>query len=263
MEYVLMLSRDEALERARHGGNEGSSQHVMDDGVFEGDFDDIPTTSGISMPSPTLNQSPPPSPPISLPHKTSISSLHSTGSPYTPKSKSRPINTPGSPSRSNQKIQVSPRRRKEPREAGFGDDGDSGRGSLSSSLYSSASLGGRGQGGFDGSPAMDDGTFPSISAASASPPSRLAHRTRVPRSPVGLSPSLLDGSPGKIAKGAWTKPLSSSRGGVTGSSPGSVINSSPASGYRGSISDEMDEDMRMAIQLSLESAEEEAARRRT
>lgn len=159
-----MLSRDEA--------------HIIDDGVFEGDFDDIPTTPSSDSSSPT-------------------------------------------PSSSKQK-QKSPRRRK-------ADD-----------LHSPSA------------PAVDDGTFPSIKAT-PSPPSRSL--------PTASPSSSSGGSPGKIPKGAWVKPISPSSSGG-GGSPARIASSSRAR-YRGSSEEaEMDDDLKLAIQLSLKSAEDEAARRR-
>lgn len=195
-----MLSRDEAL-----------------DGVFEGDFDDIPTTSSSDKATPFQQGS------------------------------------------SNQKIQVSPRRRKEPREAGFSDD--AGGGSLSSSFHSVSASGSFGSSS-GGNLTLDDGTFPSISA-SPSPPSQGAQGSLCTISPSSSS----GGSPGKIPRGAWVKPISSSSSGggvgAGGGSPAGIVGSSSTGRSRGSSEEaEMDDDLKLAIQLSLKSAEDEAARRR-
>ena len=87
VEYVLMLSREE--EEARR------QRMVVDEGVFEGDFDDLP---GTPMSSPSRST---PSTPLSPPH-------HPNGRQY-PRV-SIPI--------SNEKVQVSPRFVPEPMEAG-------------------------------------------------------------------------------------------------------------------------------------------------
>ncbi|KAF9074445.1 hypothetical protein BDP27DRAFT_1416325 [Rhodocollybia butyracea] len=249
VEYVLMLSRDEALAQA--GESRGHNHAFSDDGVFEGDFDDIPSLPSSSQF--TLSSSPPPSP--RLPHKESISSLHSTG---TPKSGSKPIQTPlnrGSPSTSNQKVQVSPRKRAEPLVAGL-----SLPNSVSSSFVSSAS----------GSPEnassiKDDSVFPSF-RSSASPPSRStrgSHPAPMVSHPVSSSSVLK-------AKGAWTKPISSNGGGVGAWRPTAASTSSAGpstsrgANYdtRGHVNEDMDEDMKLAIELSLKTAQEEARRSR-
>jgi hypothetical protein len=134
VEYVLMLSRDEAKERA---GNEGSASldgsHDVDEGVFEGDFEgdaSMPTltspdifASGISVSS------------IVSSHSSGSNASFSSGrsstttSPVTGLGLGRPIPGaarvmgmpkfgPSSSSSTNHKVQVSPRERVEPLEAG-------------------------------------------------------------------------------------------------------------------------------------------------
>ncbi|KAI5119555.1 hypothetical protein M0805_005619 [Coniferiporia weirii] len=96
LEYVLMLSRDE--EEARHRqGRDSHRAEQEEDGVFETDFDDIPSTAGDHL-------TPFPSPP-SGPSRTLNPS---------------PPHAHGSPMLSNVKVQVAPPLRPEPKEAGLG-----------------------------------------------------------------------------------------------------------------------------------------------
>nr|GAT58581.1 predicted protein [Mycena chlorophos] len=94
VEYVLMLSREEAIARQRH--------QPVDDGVFEGDFDLEMARSTSSASSASESSSPPTT--------TGANLIGRSG-------RSIPI-TP-SPSGSNSKIQVSPPLRHEPQEALF------------------------------------------------------------------------------------------------------------------------------------------------
>ncbi|KAJ4480968.1 WD40-repeat-containing domain protein [Lentinula aciculospora] len=256
LEYVLMLSRDEALEEVRVG--ESATQHpsVVDEGVLKGDFDDIgsevPSFSHISTSS--INHTHDST--RLFPQTASSPSLHLSGTLQTPKSKAIPIGSVPDPNLSNRKIQISPRKRKEPRKAGLADD------YLSSSIASSISSSFRNT---DTGLGTDDDAFPAISL------SRSIHGTL---SPPRSSPSPPSSSVGSKAKGAWTKPLTSS----SNSSPWSrnslpIVNpnaqmqvsayssSARDQGIDGDWADDIDEDTKLAIQLSLMSAEVEARRR--
>lgn len=91
LEYVLMLSRDEAQARNME------FPAVSEEGVFEGDFEGVSVYPTADFPSSSSTRSP-------------LSSLSHTSLPI-PRT---------SPSMSNRKVQVSPRFRPEPTEAGFG-----------------------------------------------------------------------------------------------------------------------------------------------
>ncbi|KAJ7451731.1 WD40-repeat-containing domain protein [Mycena galericulata] len=101
VEYVLMLSREEAIERER-----SASALAIDEGVFEGDFDFDDAVPGARRTSPARSPSPPPSPAHSSPPR--ASAVQSPNG--------RPIPRP---SPSNNKIQVSPPLKAEPSEALF------------------------------------------------------------------------------------------------------------------------------------------------
>lgn len=256
LEYALMLSRDEAVERARV--DEGPSQHhirdsphhAMDDGVFEGEFDDftteLPTSSQILT---SATQSVP-----VLSGKLLSTSVRSTGTMQTPKSKSMPIEKSPhqtSPSSSNRKIQVHPPARRKPRKANFGDEliPSSVASSISSSAKSTDSV---------SESAIDGGAFPSISPARS---------INVAPSPPRMS---LSSAGGSMAHGAWAKPLvsNSSASPWSGSSPAAsspmvqtAAPSSVPSVHGQGVDDDIDDDIKLAIRLSLESAEDEARRR--
>ena len=125
VEYVLMLSRDEALERA--SPSIGPEVGVpVEEGIFEDDFDDIPNTATPNNSNANTSPSeasPSSSPPPSSSSRRSSVSVHQTGR-RIPRT---------SPSLSNCKIQVSPPFRAEPIEAGFG-SGSVLRGDISSSV---------------------------------------------------------------------------------------------------------------------------------
>ncbi|KAJ7772739.1 WD40-repeat-containing domain protein [Mycena maculata] len=186
VEYVLMLSREEAIERER-------SASVIDEGVFEGDFDD-----GESVParraSPARSASPPSSAPSSPPRVSSVQSRDA-----------RPIPRP---SASNSKIQVSPPFRAEPSEALF---------------------------------------VPSTSPRSIPPTA--AH---FPPISSGTSPrGSAAASPAKSTKSAWSTPLARS----PVPSPGTSVSRSSSF----AATDGMDEDLRLAIELSLAEAHSRAS----
>ncbi|EIN05759.1 hypothetical protein PUNSTDRAFT_106754 [Punctularia strigosozonata HHB-11173 SS5] len=153
VEYVLMLSRDEEeRRRVARGG--------YDEGVFEGDFDEDAVTSDRDTPSPIS------------PSERRLSQS-STENKY----------ARASPPSSSTKVQVSPRFRPEPMEAGFS----------GSPLPSSRSLpvgGGAGAVSMSRLPSIEDGgEFPpviasSVSSASGTPSSSLAGGFSGPGSPA-------------------------------------------------------------------------------
>ncbi|KAJ7187891.1 hypothetical protein C8R46DRAFT_1052986, partial [Mycena filopes] len=106
VEYVLMLSREEAIERE---SSSRSAAAAIDQGVFEGDFDDDgfdeSPSRASSRPSSAASSPPRASPPSSPPRAGSRPIPRASGS--------------GSGSNSNSKIQVSPPLRAEPTEALF------------------------------------------------------------------------------------------------------------------------------------------------
>ncbi|KAJ7045871.1 WD40-repeat-containing domain protein [Mycena alexandri] len=113
VEYVLMLSREEAIEREA-----GASVQAIDEGVFEGDFDDI---DGMSLNNPVPRRlspsSSPPSSAASSPPRTLVSPPASPPRASGVEARSgRPIPRA---SGSNSKIQISPPLRAEPTEALF------------------------------------------------------------------------------------------------------------------------------------------------
>uniref|UniRef100_A0A0W0GEB1 F-box domain-containing protein n=1 Tax=Moniliophthora roreri TaxID=221103 RepID=A0A0W0GEB1_MONRR len=221
VEYILMLSRDEALERER----EQTRNAMIEEGVFEGDFDDVLQSrsdpSGISLPSRT-----PSSDSLSAsPLKTS--SFSSSATP------SRPIHSPPrcSPSSSNEKVQVSPPSREEPREAGWGESSDTG--SISAPLSSVSSSMARS--GADG----DTGAhFPPITPPGSVSPN-VPSSSRYSTGAWGGSPS-----PSRT-KGVRGSPL------ATGTSGHGRLDSNKI-GW--SVGDDEDEDLKLGIQLSLEEA---------
>jgi hypothetical protein len=93
VEYVLMLSRDEEEMRLRNRSG-GSPRHIEEEGVFEGEFDDI------SVSSSSLDRS----------YVSASSSRSDSSSP--------PSQRSFSTFNSSSKIQISPRSRPEPTEAG-------------------------------------------------------------------------------------------------------------------------------------------------
>jgi len=140
VEYVLMLSRDEADERVRNEGSTSTdavgvgSSHDIDEGVFEGDFDSGDDGSGHSLEDDMTSVSTS----IGAPSIVSSNSSGSSGSFSSGRSSATtsPIARLGHPipgvigmsrfspsshssgSSTNQKVQISPRERAEPLEAG-------------------------------------------------------------------------------------------------------------------------------------------------
>ncbi|KAJ6594264.1 hypothetical protein B0H19DRAFT_1094736 [Mycena capillaripes] len=193
VEYILMLSREEAIERER-----SAAAQAIDEGVFVGDFDDeviIPAHHNVSAsPARSAASSPPSSAPSSPPRASAVDSR-----------KGRPIPR-ASPS--NAKIQVSPPFRAEPVEALFTPSSPSKRG-----------------------PAPAAAHFPTIGSS--------------------VSPR---GSPAK-SKSAWSTPLqrrsptASPGTSVPGTAP---ISRAPSASLK--ADDDMDDDLRLAIELSLAEA---------
>ncbi|KAJ3761718.1 hypothetical protein EV360DRAFT_67650 [Lentinula raphanica] len=234
LEYVLMLSRDEVSGPAPRAG-EGSSRQgqfsnsssSMEDAVFEGEFDDIPYQSASHR---SLVDR--------VPESTN-SSLHSPGTVQTSDSKY-----------SNQKApQI-----REPREAS--PVGEHTPSSFTPSVSTSPET---------AIPCVDKGAFPSISPESS---------RRGSRSPPKSSTSPSVASAGYATQGAWRKPLASNVVKHDTSPMSSVVHPNSqrdiststrplAYGPRTSASadEDIDEDLKLAMQLSLESARDEELRR--
>ncbi|KAJ3727601.1 hypothetical protein C8R42DRAFT_717046 [Lentinula raphanica] len=233
LEYVLMLSRDEVSGPAPRAG-EGSSRQgqfnnsssSMDDAVFEREFDDIPYQSASHR---SLVDR--------VPDSTN-SSLHSPGTVQTSDSKY-----------SNQKALI-----REPREAS--PVGEHTPSSFAPSVSTSPET---------AIPSVDKGAFPSISPKSS---------RRGSRSPPKSSTSPSVASAGYATQGAWRKPLASNVVKPDTSAMLSVVHPNSqraiststrplAYGPRTSSSadEDIDEDLRLAMQLSLESARDEELRR--
>ncbi|KAJ7680672.1 WD40-repeat-containing domain protein [Mycena polygramma] len=216
VEYVLMLSREEAVERER------SAAAQIDEGVFEGDFDGFDEEAIVprrARASPRRSTSP---------ASASASASSAPSSPprtslIEPRSNGRPIPR-ASPSPSNAKIQVSPPLRAEPTEA---------------LLSPSSSTGGA-------PPAAAQ--FPPIPMSSSVGSSSHAGSPTKPKSAWSTSP------PAKAkANGAWGTPLQASPGTSVGGG-GRVSRSSFEAGAGDGEEDEMDDDLRLAIELSLAEA---------
>ncbi|KAF7376465.1 hypothetical protein MSAN_00062100 [Mycena sanguinolenta] len=199
VEYILMLSREEALERERI-----AAAQAIDEGVFEGDFDDDitrPTQRPVS-PTSSTSSSPLLSTPSSPPRMSTPSSAPRPSG--TDTRSGRPIPRASS---SNAKIQVSPPFRAEATKALF-----------------------------EPSPPRRDvpppaTLFPPVSSSVS------------PRSSAAASP----------AKSAWSSPLPRSPAASPGTSVASVgrVSRSISSSF---ASSDMDDDLRLAIELSLAEA---------
>ncbi|KAJ7346980.1 hypothetical protein DFH08DRAFT_869978 [Mycena albidolilacea] len=191
VEYILMLSREEAVERQHN-----AAEQAIDEGVFEGDFDDEITapTQSQRRASPTRsNSSSPPSSTPSSPPRASGTETRSGGRPI-------PRASP-----SNAKIQVSPPFRAEATEALF----------------------------------------------APSPPRRETPPAAAHFPPISSSASPR-GSPAKSKKSAWGTPLPRSPGPGTSVASGVRVSRSVSSSFN--ANDEMDDDLRLAIELSLAEA---------
>ncbi|KAJ7130828.1 hypothetical protein C8R43DRAFT_896155 [Mycena crocata] len=223
VEYVLMLSREEAIERERGA--------AIDEGVFEGEFDAEPgfgpATSARSL-SPALSTSSPP--PTSAP-----------SSPPRASAAGRPIPSP-SPS-SNDKIQVSPPFRAEPSEALFAPAPAAAQDVLPT--------------------AGNAAHFPPIGSLSSGKVSPAKPKSVWGSPPEGIPKpqSVWSSPPGSLpkTKSAWSTPLARS---PARSPPVSASTSAaPATASCGNssppfLSDDMDmdDDLRLAIALSLAEA---------
>lgn len=221
VEYVLMLSREEEEARQR--------RTIVDEGVFEGDFDDLPGTPTTSWSRST------PSTPLS---PRSSSSHHSNGRQH----------LRISPPISNDKVQVSPRFVPEPMEAG-----------ASISPLRSLTIGPSTQ--------LSPMTIRSTSSSS------LAHFPTISTSLSSTSSSKrgTSASP-KQPRSVWSTPLKSLSPFPGPSSPRSrvvtpvmarsnisllsadIARHSKASQLEAPDSQEMDDDLRFAIELSLAEA---------
>ena len=271
VEYVLMLSRDEANERARHetsavtGAVATSSRQVIDEGVFEGDFDSVPApiSSDSLMSSPSIvssNSSGSSSSTSSGRESVTKSPItHGIGSGHpTPQATrlSRAASSHSSNSSSNNKIKISPPYRAEPLEAGM--------------VWGEGEVQGTRLG-------LEDHYFPPIDnettdgrTADSRPetPSLISDRkghigsawsTPLTKK-LSLSPSNTKGD-----KGADRHPLSSLRSSVPGMAPGpsrappTASRSQVDATFNSSVVDEnedgIDEDLRFALELSLAEAQ--------
>lgn len=230
VEYVLMLSRDEALREdgGYHTTNAEGSQFntAVEEGVFEGDFDDIPSARH----RPILQQ---------------LGTISSSTSSWTSSARSV-MSTPQSSGRSvprirlsasNQKIQISPPCKPEAMEAGTC------TGSTTTSVIASSEA------------STDESHFPPMSASvspSSSPSTAVGDRRK--GSPIQKrSPKSVSGSPqsteSTASTSAWKKPLIKSSAG----SPGSVPPRRSGSSSSLPLAD-MDDDLKYAIELSLAEA---------
>ncbi|GLB44562.1 putative ubiquitin-interacting motif containing protein [Lyophyllum shimeji] len=229
LEYVLMLSRDEALQR--ESAVLADQSGAVDEGVFEGDFDfDDPSftsdaTASSSSTSLTLSRTSP------------------THSGFNTPRTGQPISRAAS-STSNEKIQISPRLEPEPMEAGFETPASSPPQSPQST---------------------DEAHFPAIRTASTPPvagSSRSFARSASGNGSGSASSSRaggsVRGSPQSVkSASAWSVPLQIPA--ATRSTPSSVSASSSArssSSYSFALQgeDAMDEELKFALELSLAEA---------
>ena len=236
VEYVLMLSRDE--EEARRS----RSAFGEDEGVFMPDFEEASTP--MATPSNAFGSAAS----SAAPSRTSSFSTHSSGSGEPPSvfhgGRSLPRTVPSS---SNHKVQVSPRVRPEPTEAGF-----SASPLASRSVSSSAGL---------PPPVLDASHFPIVAASRTSSGSAASDSSA--RSSAAGTP--------QSARSAWSTPLRSlhssgvpspSRVGGGGASPsrsptqlsGAVAGVPRRPPAPVDVDDEDDEDLKFAIELSLAEA---------
>ncbi|KAI0753659.1 WD40-repeat-containing domain protein [Fomes fomentarius] len=244
VEYVLMLSRDEEEARRMDRPRAAESSRYGEEGVFLVDFDDVPTP--MATPSNVFRSEPS----SVAPSRTSSTSVHSSPSSdsYTSGFQGGHSFPRRTPSSSNHKIQVSPRARPEPMEAGF---------------------------------RMSPLPSRSVSSSSGVPPqtSDLDHfpvvpvsRTPSSTSASGSSSSVRGSAPGspQSIRSAWNTPLrtlhpsgvpSPSRVGSAASPSQSPSRSVAGAAWRPppSSSTEDDEELRFAIELSLAEARSRGA----
>ncbi|KAJ8489426.1 hypothetical protein ONZ51_g2937 [Trametes cubensis] len=259
VEYVLMLSRDEEEARWRHAAE--SSAFREDEGVFMADFDDIPTP--MATPSGMFGSESS----SAISSRTSSFSGTSSSGAGTSVFQGGRVLPRAMPSTSNHKIQVSPRFRPEPIEAGP---------SVSSAPNRSAGASASSSVGVPPPPVSDIDQFPAFSRtpSSASVSGSGGTGTSVPSTPASSVKGSISGSPQSV-RSAWSTPLRSlhsseapspSRLGV-GASPTLSLTRSLSGALAGvnlsghgdnggelAFGDEDDEDLRFAIELSLAEA---------
>jgi WD40 repeat protein len=232
VEYVLMLSRDEALRDGRGysttNAEEYQSATPVEEGVFEGDFDDMLSAHHHPIAEPLA---------MALSLSSSLES-YTRSRVSTPQSNGRPIHRAGL-SRSNQTIQISPLYKPEPMEAGFN------TGSLVTTPLSDVP--------------SDESHFPPISASTS--PVAMGGRNGSPNQRQG--PSSVSVSPHSVrsvaSTSAWKTPLIKSGAGSPSSlSPGRGSRISPPAMPLGPSPSlplaDIDDDLRLAIELSLADA---------
>ncbi|TFK37552.1 hypothetical protein BDQ12DRAFT_684853 [Crucibulum laeve] len=241
VEYVLMLSRDEAMQNraAGDGLTDQQMSAAIDEGVFEGDFDDIPVAGSSHTSDHRVYSSP-------LSTSSSSSSL-SSRSGVTLSPSGRPVPRMN-PSPSNHKVQVSPPFKAEPTEAGSGKRPSSPPKARSPGLPPLESF-------------RLPGTinFPPISASPKSRGMPIASSSKRRDSGGASSHSSAVGSPRSVKSSgsAWNTPLSTPAKSSPATSP-PIQRSSWTSRARVSppmaAVDEMDDDLRFALELSLAEA---------
>lgn len=287
VEYVLMLSRDEAATNAA-----ASSSSAVEEGIFEGDFDDdddfasqteddAPSRASSRRPSTSTSASVSTASGVSASRTYSSSSSasssshlsvasHRSGLTTTTGGRLIPRVAPANPS-SNEKIRVSPPFREEPLEAGParapGDDSPAAGTRMHIAEHYFPPI------------ASSAGTSPVPTGSAAVHAASHAVRRRGSRTPPGaVSPP--GGSPQSVRSSAWSVPLKPAPGGSAGVSPVSSASAvrnvwtgpsrvSPpvwtaqqqqSRGGSGAIAisaeplAEMDDDLRFALELSLAEA---------
>ncbi|KAG7087366.1 hypothetical protein E1B28_013339 [Marasmius oreades] len=244
VEYVLMLSRDEAL--AREAQEAQQQQHLVEEGVFEGDFNfgdgmipstrELPTSTATSPPSSRSSSQGSPKP---------SSPGLSSSLPQSPPRSSRPIYSAYTPPRpfSNEKVQVSPRFRQEAREAGWGGGGGD---------QESRSVGGVSQSWSSVASSVSDIDLAGVAG-------RNVDEGSDPFPSISPKLSKKSFSEGPSRKGAWAagSPSPSYTSAEASTSTSSKQNNAPHKPATFSVcgvSDDEDEDLKLALQLSLEEA---------
>lgn len=249
VEYVLMLIRDEEAGRGRRAME--PSPYDEDEGVFMGDFDDLPTP----MATPSTVSGLVPSDAASRRSSSSGHSSPTSGASTSVFQGGRTVPRV-MPSTSNHKVQVSPRFHPEPMEAGVDD----------TSLARSASSGGEGI----VPPMSDSDHFPAVSRTPSSASGSGGAATSIWATPASSMRDFAVGSPQSM-RSAWSNPLHSFHSSEA-SSPSRVSalpSLSPTCSLTGALAgpglsgrsdgtmpraDEDDEDLRFAIELSLAEA---------
>jgi hypothetical protein len=229
VDYVLMLSRDEAMQEANRWSTTMSYHSAgVEEGVFEGDFDKVPASTPFASSSQRA---------ISTSPRTG----HSRHSIF-PQEQQQTSRSPTSSS--NQKVQVSPQNKMTPMQARFG----IGRAVALPPLARSPG----------------ESRFPPISASTSPTPSRVSTGLDVARL-SDASGSAGSASPHSV-QSAWSTPLARSAANRPSASstqhtsrPGASPPArrsdarTPPSGVSRTL-DDMDADMRYAIELSLAEA---------